>query len=114
MIGILRELKCLIFYKLDMSNVMQKYQHAVEISDLLKVISNPARLVLLCLLLQRQRNVSDLLDSIDISQSAISQHLAILREKNIIKAEKHGKYVFYSIKDARIVKILGFLSSICE
>jgi DNA-binding transcriptional ArsR family regulator len=84
-----------------------------EVADLLKNIANPIRLMVLCNLLNKDMTVSDLLECIDISQSALSQHLTILREKNIIKDTKSRKYVYYSISDVKTKQILGFLHQIC-
>ncbi len=84
-----------------------------EVANLLKNIANPIRLMVLCNLLNKEMTVSELLKSIDISQSALSQHLTILREKSIIKDEKSGKYVYYSISDEKTKQILGFLHEIC-
>ena len=84
-----------------------------EVADLLKNIANPIRLMVLCNLLNKDMTVSDLLECIDISQSALSQHLTILREKNIIKDTKSGKYVYYSISDVKTKQILRFLHETC-
>jgi DNA-binding transcriptional ArsR family regulator len=89
-------------------------QISVEMAELLKTIANPIRLQILCCILEKKKNVSELLEKINIAQSPLSQHLAILKKNKIIKSEKHGKYIFYSIKDEKTKKILGFLGKICQ
>lgn len=84
-----------------------------EISELLKNIANPIRLQVLCHIFKKEKNVSELLEKIKISQSALSQHLVIMKENGIIKSEKKGKYVFYSLKNNKIKDILSFLKKIC-
>ena len=68
----------------------------------------------LCCLLDGKKNVSELLESVNISQSAMSQHLMLLKEKKILKDEKNGKYIYYSIIDEQTIQILGFLKKICN
>ena len=92
---------------------MKQIEKAEIVSHLLKTIANPVRLLLLCLLLDKQHNVSEMLEKIDISQSALSQHLAILKKEDIIKSQKQGKYIYYSIKDQKTIDILAFLEKTC-
>ena len=90
-----------------------KQKLAKEISSLLKKIANPTRLMILCQVIEKEKNVSELLEIVEVSQSALSQHLALLKKYKIIKDEKCGKYVFYSIRDQKTKEILGFLSEVC-
>ena len=92
---------------------MDKNIAAKDIAKLLKNISNPIRLLILCNLLEGVKNVSELLENIDISQSALSQHLILLKENNIIKDNKIGKFIYYRIIDQKTQEILGFLNKIC-
>ncbi len=92
----------------------EKQEISKEIADLLKKIANPIRLQILCHILNKSQNVSELMQKINISQSPLSQHLAILKNSKIIEFKKHGKYIFYSIKDEKIKQILSFLGNICQ
>ena len=92
---------------------MDKNIVAEDVAQLLKNIANPIRLLILCNLLEGTKNVSELLENIDISQSALSQHLILLKENNIIKDNKVGKFVYYHIVDKKTEEILGFLNKIC-
>ncbi len=91
-----------------------KQKLAKEMAVLLKKIANPTRLMILCQIVEKEKNVSELLETVEVSQSALSQHLAMLKKYKIIKDEKCGKFVFYSIKDQKTKKILGFLTEICK
>ncbi len=91
-----------------------KQKLAKEMASLLKRIANPSRLMILCQIAKKEKNVSELLKTVEVSQSALSQHLALLKKYKIIKDEKCGKFVFYSIKDQKTRKILGFLTEICK
>ena len=91
----------------------QKQKLAKEMSVILKRIANPTRLMILCQIVENDKNVSEILEHVEVSQSALSQHLALMKKYKIIKDEKRGKFVFYSIKDQKIKKILGSLSEIC-
>ena len=91
----------------------QKQKLAKEMSVILKRIANPTRLMILCQIVENDKNVSEILEHVEVSQSALSQHLTLMKKYKIIKDEKYGKFVFYSIKDQKIKKILGSLSEIC-
>ncbi len=93
---------------------MNQTELATKIAEILKNIANPIRLECLCHLLDGKKNVSELLEKIKISQSALSQHLILLKEKGILKDEKAGKFIYYSIKDQQTVEILGFLKNVCN
>ncbi len=93
---------------------MNQKELSIKIAEILKNIANPVRLQCLCCLLDGKKNVSELLEKIDISQSALSQHLILLKDKGILKDEKVGKFIYYSITDEQTVEILGFLKKICS
>ena len=76
-----------------------KASHAVE---LLKAMANEWRLMILCQLSEGEKTVSELQAILGLSQSALSQHLAVLRREKIVKSRKHAQSVSYSLngKDA--------------
>ncbi len=84
-------------------------QKAKELAALLKVLSNENRLLILCELGAKPMSVSELLEILDITQSGISQHLAILKANKILDYEKKAQTIVYSIKDERILKIMQTL-----
>lgn len=87
--------------------------NAVEIAGYLKLIANERRLMILCLLAaQGEATVSFLSQSIDLGQSAMSQHLALLRADNLVEFRKEGQMAFYRIADERIEPLLQTLKDI--
>lgn len=92
---------------------MKIEQEVQMVSELLKLIANPHRLLLLCILMDGEQPVNELLCRMsDISQSAVSQHLAILRTYGLIAGRKQGQQVFYSIADHRIDAVMQLLKSL--
>jgi ArsR family transcriptional regulator, virulence genes transcriptional regulator len=82
---------------------------ADEMSTLLKVLSHPARMLLLCLLTERERTVGELEQQLDMRQSALSQQLALLRREGIVAARRDGQRVHYRIARDDVAELLGFL-----
>ncbi|MEL7622793.1 MAG: metalloregulator ArsR/SmtB family transcription factor [Clostridiales bacterium] len=84
--------------------------NARQIADLLKVLANEYRLQILSELMKGPTTVGSLFSQIQgVSQSALSQHLAILRANDILDYEKVGLNVIYSIKDHRVEEIIHVL-----
>jgi DNA-binding transcriptional ArsR family regulator len=81
-------------------------------ADLLKAVANPQRLRILCLLIEGELTVSQLNDRIPLSQSALSQHLALLRMKSLVNTRKQAQTVFYSVADGPIHQIIQTLHDI--
>ena len=82
---------------------------AKELADLLKVLANENRLLILCELSKEPMSVGALLEKLEITQSGISQHLAILKSNGILDYDKKAQTVVYSIKDERIYKVMQVL-----
>lgn len=81
-------------------------------SDLLKALANPQRLRILCLLIEGELTVSQLNEQIQLSQSALSQHLALLRDKELVSTRKHAQTVFYCVADGPVRSIIQTLHDI--
>ena len=77
--------------------------NAAEACALLKSMANESRLMILCQLAEREMSVGELLDSIPLSQSALSQHLSMLRRENIVATRRDAQSIYYSLAsdDAR-------------
>ncbi|MGC8713484.1 MAG: ArsR/SmtB family transcription factor [Leptodesmis sp.] len=75
-------------------------------ADLFKVLSNPVRIQILDALRVGERSVNDIAEWLEIEPSSISQQLAVLRSRNLVTSRKQGNFVFYSIRDPAIFKIL--------
>ncbi len=82
---------------------------AKEVANLLKVMANENRLLILCELAKEPMSVSALLEKLQITQSGISQHLAILKANGILDYDKKAQTIVYSIKDERIYKLMETL-----
>lgn len=81
-------------------------------SRLLKALGNEKRLEILYHLLGRELNVGEMEKLIGLSQSALSQHLAILRAENVVKTRRDAQTIFYSIKSEKVLKILALLDNV--
>lgn len=79
---------------------------AKEVANLLKVLANENRLLILCELTKEPMSVSQLRDKLNITQSGISQHLAILRANGILDCDKKAQTVIYTVKDQRVFTLL--------
>ncbi len=83
--------------------------HAEAASGLLKALANPNRLMLLCMLVEGERSVSDLNQNVWLSQSALSQHLAKLRQEALVETRRDGQNIFYRIVDGPALKVVEAL-----
>ncbi len=83
-----------------------------EASELLSLLANPNRLRILCELLDGERSVSALEDVVGLSQSALSQHLARLRDGGIVTTRREAQTIHYSIFDKRAERVLAVLAEI--
>ncbi|TRW92163.1 ArsR/SmtB family transcription factor [Candidatus Methylobacter oryzae] len=78
----------------------------------LKAMSHPLRLKILCVLGSDSICVQQIVDQVGTSQSNISQHLAILKEKNILGSKKQANRVYYFIDDARMLQLIKMMRDV--
>jgi ArsR family transcriptional regulator len=78
----------------------------------IKAMSHPIRLKILCYLGSRSVSVQEIVEQVGTSQSNISQHLSILREKNILGSKKEANRVFYFIDDDRMLKLIKMMRDV--
>lgn len=78
----------------------------------LKAMSHPLRLKILCVLGAESVSVQEIVERVGTSQSNISQHLAILREKNILGSKKEANRVYYYIDDERILQLIKMMRDV--
>jgi ArsR family transcriptional regulator len=78
----------------------------------LKAISHPLRLKILCFVGASEICVQDIVDAVGTSQSNISQHLAILRDKGVLQTRKDANRVFYSVADQRILQLIVMMREV--
>lgn len=86
---------------------------ACEAANLLRVIGNENRLLILCrLIAEKELSVGDIADAVGLSQSALSQHLARMREDGIVSARREGQTVFYRVADPNARRVIALLKDI--
>jgi ArsR family transcriptional regulator len=78
----------------------------------LKAMSHPIRLKILCTVGDHEVNVQDIVEQVGTSQSNISQHLAILRDKDILACRKDANRVYYRISDRRTLRLISMMREI--
>lgn len=78
----------------------------------LRAMSNERRLMILCELGAGELSVSELRDRVGLSQSALSQHLAVLREHALVATRREAQTIFYRIADPAALKLIATLASI--
>ena len=85
---------------------------AGEAAGLMRALSNEKRLMILCQLGDGELSVSQLLPLVGLSQSALSQHLAVLREEGLVSARREGQTISYRIADEATVRVIATLAEI--
>ncbi len=76
-------------------------------AEFFKALGHPVRIRILEILIGGERSVQDLQEALDLDQPIVSQHLAMLRAKNIVKARKEGTTVWYTVRGALIGELLS-------
>jgi len=83
--------------------------HAGEAAQLLKALGNEQRLLILCQLLDGPLSVGEINQRIQLSQSALSQHLALLRELGLVETRREAQSIYYSLPDGPVLRIMALL-----
>lgn len=86
--------------------------HASDAAGLMKALGNESRLMILCVLAEGERSVSDLNTIVPLSQSALSQQLARLRQQSLVKTRRESQTIFYSLADGPADRIITLLHDI--
>ena len=93
----------------------QLMRNARSASDFLKALSHENRLLLLCLLAEKERSVGELENLLAMSQSSVSQQLARLRYDSLVTTRRDGKAIFYSIANENVRSVIALIYDIfCE
>ena len=88
------------------------HRNAGEAVRLLKSLANESRLMVMCVLAEGEVSVGSLNDRIDLSQSSLSQHLAVLREQGLVKTLHESKTIYYSLSDTAAIGLIQKLHEI--
>lgn len=83
--------------------------HAGDAAELLRALANENRLMILCLLAEGEQSVGELNQRVDLSQSALSQHLAVLREDGLVSTRRDRQSIRYSLAGDRAKRLIGVL-----
>lgn len=87
--------------------------HDVDnVAGLLKTMAHPIRLKILCLLQDKEMTVSEIREVVKTTNANVSQHLTILRNKDIITFRKDANFIFNRIADARIIELMSLMKNI--
>lgn len=81
-------------------------------SEFLKSLANAQRLRILCLILDGERPVGEIAESIGANQSAVSQNLALMRREGLVVPRRDGQTIYYRLADKNVIKIFKLLSDI--
>jgi len=99
----------------DHDKLTELHDSAASAVELLKAMANEWRLMILCQLADGEKTVSELQSILGLSQSALSQHLAVLRREKIVKARKHAQSVSYSLAGDHAPRVMNTLHEVfCE
>jgi len=85
---------------------------APEAADLLRQLSNPTRLLILCHLAQQERAVGEMERDLGLKQPGLSQQLAELRQAGLVRTRRESRSIYYSIADGRVQALMGMLHDI--
>jgi DNA-binding transcriptional ArsR family regulator len=83
--------------------------HASDAAGLMKALGNESRLMILCILAEGERSVGDLNTMVPLSQSALSQQLARLRQQGLVETRRESQTIYYSLSSGpadRVIKLL--------
>jgi ArsR family transcriptional regulator len=94
------------------AQLLEKDAEIEQASRALKAMAHPLRLKILCVLGDQEVSVQDIVDCVGTSQSNISQHLAILREKGVLRTRKDANRVYYRIGDERTLILMGMMREV--
>lgn len=96
----------------DAGALKELQRNARRVASLLKAMSNPARLIILCQIAEGERSVGELERAVGLSQSAISQHLAVLRGEAVVSSRRVRQTVLYSLASKEVVALITTLHAI--
>ena len=96
----------------DIARFTELHDMASNACELLKAMANEWRLMILCQLSEGEKTVSELQHLLGLSQSALSQHLAILRREKIVRSKKHAQSVSYSLTGDEATKVMESLHDV--
>ena len=95
-----------------LTNLIEHQEQIETAARALKAISHPLRLKILCVLGPDEVCVQDIVEAVGTSQSNISQHLGILRDKGVLQTRKDANRVFYRVADQRTLQLVVMMREV--
>ncbi len=83
-----------------------------SVSQILKALAHPQRLLILCQLAEGQKTVGEIESNCEASQSAVSQFLGRMKREGLVQSEKRGQFVYYKIQDPMVKQLIKMLYKI--
>lgn len=96
----------------DLSRLGEMHAHASDAAQLLKILGNEQRLLILCNLLERPLTVGEINERVELSQSALSQHLAVLRDAGVVETSREAQSIRYSLPSGPVTHVMALLQEI--
>ena len=96
----------------DRQLIGQMHEHAADAAGLMKALGNEQRLLILCSLLEKPLAVGEINQHVDLSQSALSQHLALLRAAGLVETRREAQSIFYSRPTGPVTQVKALLQQI--
>ena len=78
-----------------------------SMAELFRVFGDSTRIKILCALFERERNVTEICESVGMSQSAISHQLRLLKQADLVSSRREGKTIFYALDDDHVRTVIG-------
>ncbi len=91
---------------------MDQDEQIEQASRAMKAMSHPLRLKILCVLGDKEVSVQDIVEQVGTSQSNISQHLAIMRDKGVLRTRKDANRVYYRVGDTRTLELVNMMRDV--
>lgn len=87
-------------------------RNASKATSFLKSLANESRLLIMCTLAEGEHSVGELNRRVELSQSALSQHLAILREQGLVSTRREAQSIYYSLSNSDAINVIQSLHEI--
>jgi DNA-binding transcriptional ArsR family regulator len=98
---------------LNTADIEQMSNNAIVVTDVLKSMAHPTRLMICCLLIENELSVGQINETFNnVSQSVVSQHLNKLKKTNLVRTRRESQTIYYSLKGTRSVEIIKLLQSL--
>ena len=85
---------------------MEKTKEITKLANMFSVLGDPTRLKIVLCLMEKEASVTEIVNALELTQSAVSHQLRILKDAHVLKSEKNGKMVIYSLNDNHVKEII--------